>query len=61
MLAVAGVSRQRVSELQSSPEALPTAAEAVAISQSLGVPLHPWHTPRFDRVGAPELAALRKR
>ena len=60
MLAVAGVSPDRASELQSSPEAVPTAAEAVAISQSLGIPLHPGHTPRFDRVGPAELAELRK-
>ena len=61
MLAVAGVSRERAAELQSSPETVPTAVEAIAISQSLSVPLHPWHTPRFDRVSAPELAELRKR
>ncbi len=60
MLAVAGVPRERASELQSSPETVPTAAEAVAISQSLGIPLHPCYTPRFDRVGSSELAELRK-
>ena len=60
LLAAAGVSRKRATELQSSAEAIPTAAEAISISQSLGVPLHPWHTPRFDRVGAAELAELRK-
>ncbi len=60
MLGVAGVSRGRALQLQSSPMTVPTAAEALAISQSLGIPLHPWHTPRFDRVGAAELAELRK-
>jgi len=60
MLAVAGVSHERALELQSSPEVAPTATEAIAISQSLGIPLHPWHTPRFDRVGSSELAELRK-
>ncbi len=60
MLAIAGVSRERASELLASPLAPPTAAEAVVISQSLGIPLHPYYTPRFDRVGPPELAELRK-
>ena len=60
MLAAAGLSHIRAAELQSSPEVIPTAAEAIAISQSLGVPLHPYHTPRFDRVGPSELAELRK-
>ena len=60
MLAAAGISRARALELQSSPGVVPTAAEAIAVSQSLGLPLHPWHTPRFDRVGASELAELRK-
>ncbi len=60
MLAVAGVSRDRAAELQSSPTAVPSAAEAISISQSLGIPLHPFHTPRFDRVGPSDLAELRK-
>jgi DNA polymerase II large subunit len=60
MLAVAGISHERASELQSSPQAVPSAAEAIAISQSLGIPLHPSHTPRFDRVGTSDLAELRK-
>jgi DNA polymerase II large subunit len=59
MLAVAGISRKRASELQ-SPTAVPSASEALAISRSLGIPLHPFHTPRFDRVGASDLAELRK-
>ncbi len=60
MLAIAGVSRERASELLASPLAPPTAAEAVVISKALGIPLHPHYTPRFDRVGPPELAELRK-
>ena len=60
MLSTAGVSRERAAELQSSPTSMPTAAEAVAISQALGIPLHPYHTPRFDRVGPSSLAELRK-
>ena len=60
MLAAAGVSRERTAELQSSPTVIPSAAEAIAISQALGIPLHPSHTPRFDRVGPSDLAELRK-
>ena len=60
MLHAAGVSPERAAELQSSPTTIPSAAEAVAISQSLGLPLHPSHTPRFDRVSASDIAELRK-
>lgn len=60
MLAIAGVPSERASELSASPAHIPTAAEAVAISQSLGIPLHPSYTPRFDRVGMSDLAELRK-
>ena len=59
-LAAAGVSHDRASELRSSHTVIPSASEAIAISQSLGIPLHPSHTPRFDRVGSSELAELRK-
>jgi DNA polymerase II large subunit len=60
MLAAAGVSRQRASELASSPTNIPSVSEAIAISQSLGIPLHPWYTPRFDRVGTSDLTELRR-
>ena len=60
MLAAAGVSGQRASELTASPFTIPSAAEAIAISRSLGIPLHPSHTPRFDRVNATDLAELRR-
>jgi DNA polymerase II large subunit len=60
MLSIAGVSGGRANELAKSPTITPTAAEAIAISQSLGIPLHPSHTPRFDRVGSTDLAELRK-
>jgi len=60
MLAIAGVSRERATELLSSPIVIPSATEAIAISQSLGMLLHPSYTPRFDRVGATDLAELRK-
>jgi DNA polymerase II large subunit len=59
MLAAAGISRERASELQ-SPTIIPSASEAVTISRSLGIPLHPSHTPRFDRVSSSDLAELRK-
>jgi DNA polymerase II large subunit len=59
-LSAAGVSRQRISELTSSAAPVPSAAEALAISKSLGVPLHPSFTPRFDRVTSTDLAELRK-
>ena len=60
MLASAGVPGERAIELQSSPTAIPSAAEAIAVSQALGIPLHPFYTPRFDRVGSSDLAELRK-
>lgn len=60
MLAIAGVSRERATGLLSSPFVIPSATEAIAISQSLGMLLHPSYTPRFDRVGATDLAELRK-
>jgi DNA polymerase II large subunit len=60
LLEAAGVSGSRVRELATSPFVAPTAAEAIAISRSIGIPLHPSHTPRFDRVGANDLAELRK-
>ena len=60
MLAIAGVPRPRTVELSSSPASVPSATEAIAISQSLGLPLHPSYTPRFDRVGSSDLAELRK-
>jgi DNA polymerase II large subunit len=59
MLVAEGISRERASELQ-SPTMIPSASEALAISRSLGIPLHPSYTPRFDRVGSSDLAELRK-
>ena len=60
MLESAGVSGGRAAELAASPFTAPSAAEAIAVSRALGIPLHPSHTPRFDRVGANDLAELRK-
>ncbi len=59
-LAATGISPGRTQELASAgPASAPEAQEAVALSQALGIPLHPRFTPRFDRVTAPELAELR--
>ena len=56
----AGISRERITELSlGKPDGVPTATEAVAISRLLGIPLHPNYTPRFDRVTAQDLAAVR--
>jgi DNA polymerase II large subunit len=60
MLSIAGIMGGRAAELSRSPTLTPTAAEAIAISQSLGIPLHPSYTPRFDRVSSTDLAELRK-
>ncbi len=55
-----GISLERLAALQSDwSSAVPSPEEAIAISRLLGVPLHPSYTPRFDRVGPSELAALR--
>jgi DNA polymerase II large subunit len=59
-LEAAGISKRRAEELILSPFTTPSAAEALAISKSIGIPLHPSHTPRFDRVGANDLAELRR-
>lgn len=56
----AGVPARRAAELTASPFTVPSAAESIAISRALGIPLHPSHTPRFDRVGATDLAELRR-
>jgi DNA polymerase II large subunit len=58
-LADAGITHERASQLTSFTTR-PTAGEAIAISRSLGIPLHPWHTPRFDRVKASDLEELRR-
>ncbi|MDG6953630.1 MAG: DNA polymerase II large subunit, partial [Nitrososphaerota archaeon] len=60
LLEGAGLALERARALAASPTIFPTAAEAIAISRSLGIPLHPFHTPRFDRVSPSDLAGLRK-
>jgi DNA polymerase II large subunit len=59
-LAAAGISSERADALSDHySDLVPTAAEAVAISRTLGIPLHPAYTPRFDRVGTTDLLELR--
>ncbi|HUK80675.1 MAG TPA: DNA polymerase II large subunit [Nitrososphaerales archaeon] len=60
MLKGSGVSYQRATELSSSHIITPSAAEAIALSRALGIPLHPSFTPRFDRVTPTDLAELRR-
>ena len=60
MLDAVGIPSRRALELATSPFVTPTAAEAIAISKSIGIPFHPTHTPRFDRVGSSAVADLRK-
>jgi DNA polymerase II large subunit len=38
----------------------PTATEALSVSRTLGIPLHPSHSPRFDRLSPAELLELRQ-
>ncbi|HUI86317.1 MAG TPA: DNA polymerase II large subunit [Nitrososphaerales archaeon] len=38
---------------------VPTPREALAVSRSLAIPLHPSYTPRFDRVSIPDMLELR--
>jgi len=39
--------------------ASPSATEALTMSRQFGIPLHPSHSPRFDRLSPPELLELR--
>ncbi|MFQ6076254.1 MAG: DNA polymerase II large subunit [Candidatus Bathyarchaeia archaeon] len=58
--AAIGLPSQRLSELLESPlEVRPTAEEAIAVSQSLGVPLHPYFTPFWEAISSEDLAGLR--
>ena len=59
-LTASGVSPDRITEFVSQgPAAAPTAQEAMALSQVLGIQLHPRFTPRFDRITALDLVELR--
>ncbi len=61
-LATAGVSRERATALaEPEPSGIPSAVEAIALSRALGIPLHPEHTPRFDRVSQSDLLELREK
>ncbi len=53
-----GMQPARMKEIQGG--ATPTALEALDISRQLGIPLHPSHTPRFDRLEAGDVMQLRE-
>ncbi len=60
-LAAAGISQERVTQLCSNKGGqTPTAPEALGISKTLGIPLHPSYTPRFDRVSPTDLVEIRQ-
>ena len=60
-LASAGLAKERVEAFLSNPfRDLPTLGEALAISKTTGIPLHPSYTPRFDRLSLPDILELRK-
>ena len=60
-LSSVGSSSDRVRSLIMEPlRVKPSAKEALEISRSLGVPLHPTFTPRFDRLSVPDIIELRK-
>ncbi len=54
----AGITPERLSAL-SSGQTTPDASEALKISQTLGIPLHPSYTPRFDRLTTADMVELR--
>lgn len=59
-LEAAGISRERAQAFYHSLTGqVPSAAEAIRLSRTLGIPLHPTYTPRFDRVGTSDLLELR--
>ena len=47
----------RMTEIRSG--SLPTAEEALMLSEGLRIPLNPLHNPRFDRLSVPDLITLR--
>jgi DNA polymerase II large subunit len=60
-LAGLGLSLEQVKSWASHPlSSRPSAKEALALSRSLGVPLHPSFTPRFHRVSVEDLLELRR-
>ncbi len=61
-LAESGVPLERATNLSANGiTTIPTAREALVLSQVLGIPLHPRFTPRFDRIAAPDLVELRSK
>ena len=57
-LTTAGIPLDRVSKFGLESTVVPTAQEAMVLSQVLGIPLHPHYTPRFDRITTVDLAEL---
>ncbi len=53
-----GFSSERLSAIATT-QVPPNASEALKISRTLGIPLHPDFTPRFDRLSTPDLIELR--
>ena len=61
-LSSSGMTPERVRELQSAgPSSNPTANEAITLSRTIGIPLHPSFTPRFDRLTPADLWDVRVR
>jgi DNA polymerase II large subunit len=59
-LASIGISQERAVQLSTQKDQTPTATEALVISKTLGIPLHPTYTPRLDRVLPTDLAEIRQ-
>jgi DNA polymerase II large subunit len=59
-LEAAGVTRMATEDLATGTRA-PSASDAITISRVLGIPLHPAHTPRFDRLSPADLAELKEK
>lgn len=58
-LEAGGIPKERAIGLRKGPP--PSGSEALAVSRTLGIPLHPAYSPWFDRVTVADLSELRKR
>ena len=59
-LEAGGIPNQRAQEISGGQGAPPTAEEALTFSRALGIPLHPFHTPWFDRLSSSDLDELKR-
>ncbi|MDA4128469.1 MAG: DNA polymerase II large subunit [Thaumarchaeota archaeon] len=59
-LTTLGIDKARLVQLARNPMQKVTASEALAISRLTKIPLHPYHTPRVDRLSPNDLLELRK-